>query len=65
MQIRQNNNAIRITFADTTKPTYVPYVLIDPTECWFTTFNAWGKKTDTAVITIGAKRYRVALEEIS
>lgn len=64
MHIRQKHQAIRITFADTTKPNQVPYVLIDPTECWSATYNAWGKKADAAVIAIGQKRYRVILEEI-
>jgi hypothetical protein len=64
MHIRQKNGSVRISMMEPGVLTTIPYVLIDPTECWCSTYNSWGKKTDSAVISLGGKNYRVVLEEV-
>ncbi len=64
MNIRQKNGAVRIAIKDTKNPCDVDYLLLEPAKCWSSTFNAWGKATDASVVSIGAKTYRVVLEEI-
>ena len=64
MHVRQKGRATRIALSDTSKASNINYVMIDTPTCWSATFNAWGKKTETPIIDLNGKKFKIVLQEI-
>lgn len=65
MILRKKGDKIRVTFNNPKEIGSVDYVEVNPTSCWSSTFNSWGKVSSAPVIELGGVSYRVSLEPIT
>lgn len=65
MIVRKKGDKIRMTFNNLKEIGSVSYVEVNPTSCWCSTFNAWGKTTGAPIIEVDGVSYRVSLEPIT
>lgn len=64
IEYRKKGNSLRIALRPSDKLQNIPYIVIEPKECWCSTFRAWGPEIDDPIIEICGKQYRIGLEEI-